>query len=104
MNEEEEMKNDAAIVMTAVQQDWRAREHASEEMKHNETIVTAAVEKDGGALRFALEEMNNNEAPRSSGPKSLQMECLACFHQALVAQLMSTCTWKVQEECTSHSR
>ena len=60
-----QMKNDATVVMEAVQQNGLALQYASEEMKGNETIVMAAVKQYGFALRHASEEMKGNPAGRA---------------------------------------
>merc|ERR1712232_58973 len=58
----DELKNNEAIVMTALQHDWRAFEYADEKMKNNETFVMAALQKDGRVLKYVGAEMKNNEA------------------------------------------
>ena len=57
-----EVKNNEAIVMAAVKQDWKAIQYAGEEMKNNEAVVMAALKQSWQALQYASEAMKNNEA------------------------------------------
>ena len=47
------MKNNAAIVQVAVEQNGWALEFASEEMQNNKAIVQAAVDQDWRARKYA---------------------------------------------------
>ena len=47
------MKNDPAVVLTAIQQNGTVLEYASYEMKNDPAVVLAAIQQNGRALRFA---------------------------------------------------